>query len=222
MCTYTFACTLGIISPQVKVSRDSHSVHLHVSTSVIMFWSGSWSRWGKCSLYIKKPSGKHTGKWSYILLQITRYMPISSLHFHFFFKQVYTTGMYMIILLFFFHFSGAIFVYIRLQTILWWLFQNAEMLYGVVRPFQYHNLSDSGRLKYLHITAVATGIGLPLIPVLICHWVGGYGIAVDLSYNCLPRNMSSVVYSFFVPATICAIIGISMLIYIASEFGIKV
>ena len=105
---------------------------------------------------------------------------------------------------------------------LWWLFQIATMFYGVVRPFQYRTLSDSGRLKYLHITYVAVGIGLPLIPVLICHWAGGYGIAVVMNYNCLPRNISSAMYTIFVPTTICAIVGISMLLYIASELGITV
>ena len=107
----------------------------------------------------------------------------------------------------FYHFSGALHVYVRHQTALWWIFQNTVMLYGVVRPLQYRSMSDSGRLKYIHLTFVATGIGLPLIPVLICHWVGGYGIAVELNYNCLPRNKSSAVYSLFVPTTICAIIG---------------
>ena len=123
---------------------------------------------------------------------------------------------------FFFNFSGALYAYVRLQTILWWLFQNAVMLYGVVRPLHYRSLSDSGRLKYLHLTFVVVGFTLPLIPVLIIHWVGGYGIRVELNYDCLPRNISSVMYSLFIPATICAIIGVSMLLYIASELAIKV
>ena len=120
-----------------------------------------------------------------------------------------------------FHFSGAIFVYVRLQTILWWLFQNVVMLYGVVRPLQYRFQRDSGKLKYFHLSFVAAGIVLPLIPVLISHWIGGYSIAVELNYSCLPRN-NTIVYSFFVPATVCAIIGVSILLYIGSEFGIKV
>ena len=109
-----------------------------------------------------------------------------------------------------------------LQTILWWLFQNATMLYGVIRPLQYRLQRDSGKLKYLHVSSVAAGIVLPLIPVLISHWIGGYGIAVDLNYRCLPRNISTVVYSLFVPATVCALIGVFILLYIGSEFGIKV
>ena len=44
-----------------------------------------------------------------------------------------------------------------------------------------HSLSDSGRLKYCHLSFVAAGIGLPLIPVLICHWVGAYGMKLQLS-----------------------------------------
>ena len=116
-----------------------------------------------------------------------------------------------------FHFSGAIYVYVRCQTILWWLFQNAMILYGVVQPLKYRSLSDSGGLKYLHLSFVATGIGLPLIPVLICHWVGGYGIAVDLNYNCLPRNMSSAIYSLYILTTLCGIIGVAILLYITLE-----
>ena len=118
-----------------------------------------------------------------------------------------------------FHFSGAMYVYMNLQTILWWLFQNVMMLYGVVRPLQYRFQKDSGKLKYFHLSFVAAGIVLPLVPVLIS---GGYGIAIDLNYSCLPRNISTVVYSLFVPATVCAIIGVSILLYIGFDFGIKV
>ena len=118
-----------------------------------------------------------------------------------------------------FHFLGAINVYVRLQTILWWLFQNLMMLYGVVRPLQYRFQKDSGKLKYFHLSSVAAGIVLPLIPVLISQWIGGYSIAVELNYSCVPRN---IVYYVFVPATVCAIIGVSILLYIGSEFAIKV
>ena len=117
------------------------------------------------------------------------------------------------------HLSGAIFVYVRLQTILWWLFQNVVMLYGVVRPLQYRFQKDSGKLKYFHFSFVAAGIVLPLIPVLISYWIGGYSIAVQLNYSCVPRN---IVYYVFVPAAVCSIIGVSILLYIGSEFGIKV
>ena len=121
-----------------------------------------------------------------------------------------------------FHFSGAMYVYVTLQTILWWLFQNVVMLYGVVRPLQYRFQKDSGKLKYFHLSFVAAGIVLPLIPVLISQWIGGYGIVIELNYSCLPRNISTVVYSLFVPATVCAIIGVSILLYIGFDFGIKV
>ena len=114
------------------------------------------------------------------------------------------------------------YTYVKLQTMFWWLFQNGMMLFGVVRPLQYRSLSDSGKLKYLHFSFVATGIGLPLILVLICHWIGGYGIVVVLNYNCLPKSGSGVIYTFFLSLTICGIIGVSMLLYVGSELGIKV
>ena len=117
---------------------------------------------------------------------------------------------------------GVLVVYVRLQLFLWWLFQNGMMFYGVVRPLQYRSLSDSGKLKYLHFSFMATGIVVPLIPVLICHWIGGYGIVVVLNYNCLPRSRSATIYSVFFPVTICAIIGVSMLLYVGSEVTKKV
>ena len=121
-----------------------------------------------------------------------------------------------------FYIPGAMYIYERLQTLLWWLFQNGIMLYGVVRPLQYRSHSDSGKLKYVHLSFLAAGIGLPLIPVLICHWNGGYGTVVVPNYTCLPRNMSATMYCLFLPATVCAIIGLSMLLYIGSKLGIKV
>ena len=117
---------------------------------------------------------------------------------------------------------GAMYIYERLQTLLWWLFQNGIMLYGVVRPLKYRSHSDSGKLKYVHLSFLAAGIGLPLIPVLICHWIGGYGIVVVPNYTCLPKNISATMYCLFLPATVCAIIGLSMLLYIGSKLGIKV
>ena len=120
------------------------------------------------------------------------------------------------------YYSGAMFVYIRIQSILWWLFINGIMLYGVVRPLQYRSLSGSGRMKYVHFGCVAAAIGLPLISVLICHWFGGYGIAVPLNYACLPRNKWAVTYSLLLPLTVCGIIGLSMLLYIGSELTTKV
>ena len=117
------------------------------------------------------------------------------------------------------HLSGAINVYVRLQTIFWWLCQNVVMLYGVVRPLQYRFQKDSGKLKYFHLSFVAAGIVLPLIPVFISHWIGEYGTAVELNYSCVPRN---IVYYVFVPAAVCAVIGVSILLYIGSKFAIKV
>ena len=114
------------------------------------------------------------------------------------------------------------FVYVRIQGLLWWLFINGVMLYGVVRPFQYRSLSGSGRMKYVHFGCVAAAIGLPLISVLICHWFGGYGMAVPLNYACLPRNKWAVTYSLLFPLTVCGIIGLSMLLCIGSELTKKV
>ena len=109
-----------------------------------------------------------------------------------------------------------------MQTVLWWLFINGVMLYGVVRPLQYRSLSGSGRMKCVHFCCVAAGIGLPLISVLICHWIGGYGIAVPLNYACLPRNKWAMTYSFILPMTVCGAIGLSMLLCIGSELTKKV
>ena len=133
-----------------------------------------------------------------------------------------TSPMFIILYTHVYHFTGAMLLYGRLQSLLWWIFQSGTMLYGVVRPLQYRSKSDSGKLKYVHLSFLAAGIGLPLIPVLICQWFGGYGISVLVNYRCLPRNMSAMIYAFFFPTSILGISGLAMLLFIGYKLGIKV
>ena len=118
--------------------------------------------------------------------------------------------------------TGAVFVYIRLQAIIWWMFYASVVMFGVFYPLRYRSASDSGTLRYVHLIMVAAGVIIPLVPVLVCYWIGGYGIDLVWNYVCIPRNRSAYVYASTIPFTICGVTTLSMMILIGSEIGRKV
>ena len=103
-----------------------------------------------------------------------------------------------------------------------WMFYASVVMFGVFRPMEYRSATDSGTLRYVHLTMVTAGIILPVIPVLICHWVEGYGIDLVLNYSCVPRNRSAYAYTLAIPFSVCGMTAISMLILIGTEIGRKV
>lgn len=105
---------------------------------------------------------------------------------------------------------------------LWWFFHIAILFWGVLRPLQYRKVCDSGKLKCIHLTMVITGVVLPLIPTLICNWIGGYGINLLAHYTCQPRSILAFRYSLYVPLNILDIVGIAFLVIILSTIALEV
>lgn len=118
--------------------------------------------------------------------------------------------------------AGGVFVYVAFQATMWWLFHTAILFWGVMHPMHYQVMKNSGRIKYIHSAMGVMGVTFPLIPVLICNWIGGFGINLLLQYSCFPRNRSALYYSFLVPLDIIIITSLSMLVIILSQIAVKV
>ena len=113
-------------------------------------------------------------------------------------------------------------MYLGLQVALWWIFHTTVVFWGIMRPFQYRQMCDSGKLKYIHLTMGISGLVLPLVPTLICHWTGGFGISLLLHYSCHPRSTLASRYSVYVPLNIIVIVGIGLLLIIFSNIALEV
>ena len=113
-------------------------------------------------------------------------------------------------------------MYLGLQVALWWIFHTTVVFWGIMRPFQYRQMSDSGKLKYIHLTMGISGLVLPLVPTLICHWTRGFAINLLLHYSCHPRSTLASRYSVYVPLNIIVIVGIGLLLIIFSNIALEV
>lgn len=113
-------------------------------------------------------------------------------------------------------------MYFGLQVALWWLFHTTVIFWGIMRPIQYRQMCDSGKMKYIHLTMVFTGLILPLVATLICHWTGGFGINLLLHYSCHSKNISAIRYSVYIPLNVIVIIGTGLLLIIFSTIAQKV
>ena len=119
-------------------------------------------------------------------------------------------------------FSGGLFVYLGLQVALWWIFHTTVLFWGIMRPFQYRQMCDCGKLKYIHLTMGISGLVLPLVPTLICHWTGGFGINLLLHYSCHRKTTLASRYSVYVPLNVIVIVGIGLLLIIFSTIALEV
>ena len=113
-------------------------------------------------------------------------------------------------------------MYLGLQVALWWIFHTTVVFWGIMRPFQYRQMCDSGKMKYIHLTMGISGLVLPLVPTLICHWTGGFGINLPLHYSCHPRSTLASRYSVYIPFNIIVIVGIGLLLIIFSNIALEV
>ena len=74
--------------------------------------------------------------------------------------------------------------------------------------------SDSGKIKYIHLTIVAVSLLLPIISILACHLSEGFGLSILAYYKCDSRGLKDTFYAVIVPLDIILIIGTSLLVCI--------
>ena len=60
-----------------------------------------------------------------------------------------------------------VFYYSLMQSVFWVLFHVTALFWGIAFPFHYRKIKANGYIKYIHITAVAVAVLVPLVSALI-------------------------------------------------------
>ena len=62
---------------------------------------------------------------------------------------------------------GAVFYYIVIQLLFWWLWHTIAVFWAVVKPFQAKKTSTQRKNRYIHVCLVLASLILPVLPILI-------------------------------------------------------
>lgn len=130
--------------------------------------------------------------------------------------------MYMVYLHSIFCSIGGLFTYAFVQALLWCLFHSAFIFYGVIYPVYYRVMSDSGKMKYVHLSVVVVAVTLPMILILMYSIKGGFGFNLLLHYSCFPNNTTAVFYSFIIPLDLFIITNLVMLLIVFAKIRFEV
>ena len=110
--------------------------------------------------------------------------------------------------------TAGLFLYVVLTVGLLWLSHTLMFFWGVVWPLHYRIYTNSGKMKYVHLTIVAVSLLLPIISILACRLSEGYGLSVLAYYKCASRGVNDTFCAVIVPLGIILITGTSLLVYI--------
>ena len=108
---------------------------------------------------------------------------------------------------------AGLFYYVMLLVTLLWLFHILMLSWGVIWPWHHQAYHTSGRMKYIHLTIVATSLVLPIISILACQWSEGFGLSILSYYKCEGRGSKDSFFAVTMPVDIMIIIGTSVLLY---------
>ena len=114
--------------------------------------------------------------------------------------------------------SGAAWIYISHQVVLWWIFHLSMVFFAVFWPYKYHYWKQSGYFKYIHAVMVAVAIIEPIIPAIICFLVDGYVLYFLIRPDCVARNSQVAFYVHVVPLIAAVAIGLYLLVLIFWKF----
>lgn len=110
--------------------------------------------------------------------------------------------------------TAGLFLYVVLLVTLLWLFHALMFFWGVVWPMHYRMYTDSGKMKYIHLTIVAVSLVLPTFSILACHLSEGFGLSILAYYKCDSRGPKDTFYAIILPLDIMLIVGTCLLVYI--------
>ena len=67
---------------------------------------------------------------------------------------------------------GAVFYYIVIQLLFWWLWHTIVVFLAVVRPFQMKKTGTPRKNRYIHVGLVLASLILPILPIVIVVFAG--------------------------------------------------
>jgi hypothetical protein len=114
--------------------------------------------------------------------------------------------------------SGAAWIYISHQVVLWWIFHLSMVFCAIFFPFKYHYWKQSGYFKYIHVVMVVVAIVEPIIPAIVLFKVDGYVLYFLIRPDCVARNSQLAFYIHVVPLIVAVAVGLYLLVLIFWKF----
>ena len=109
-------------------------------------------------------------------------------------------------------FVGIAFYYTLMQSTLWVLFYVTALFWGIAFPFHYRNIKANGYIKYIHITAVAVAVLVPLVSSL-APLKDGFIPPRSTPIVCIAANADYTFYTLVLPISILLAISTCLLIF---------
>ena len=97
---------------------------------------------------------------------------------------------------------------------MWWLSHITVLYWGIRFPFRAKSFEDSGKNKYIHLTAVLLGLFLPAVPAIAVGSGGGAQISRFPSLVCAIGNNNINFYAVILPAATMQLIGCLIIILV--------
>ena len=129
-----------------------------------------------------------------------------------------------------------LFSYVLLQLTFWWFFHATVMLWKLQFPFHARTFEHSGRMKYIHIACIVSGLLIPMVSIVasmadfavnlqsnnflqsrnISFISGGlgYGLIRSPPILCSATDRNTLYYSNLFPVNVIVIIGMTELIFV--------
>ena len=110
------------------------------------------------------------------------------------------------------HSAGIVFHYSLMQSTLWVLFHVTALFWGIAFPFHYRRIKANGYIKYIHITAVAVAVLVPLVSAL-APLKDGFIPPTSTPIVCIAANADYTFYTLVLPISILLAISTCLLIF---------
>ena len=84
--------------------------------------------------------------------------------------------------------TGMLISYVLLQLALWWLFHATAIFWKLQFPFHARSFENSGKLKYIHIACILTGLFVPLVSLVAS--MADFAVELNSNVELQSRNVS--------------------------------
>ena len=112
-----------------------------------------------------------------------------------------------------FPYSGVIFQYIGLQTVLWMFFHTATLFWSLIFPLHFRSFQSTHRTRYILVAMTTAGLLVPLVPALVPLAGQGYGFAARIPpQTCLTVSLKDGTYSLYIPVSVLGAFTLFLLV----------
>ena len=84
--------------------------------------------------------------------------------------------------------SGMVYVYMLVQTSIWWLIHTTALFWKIQFPFHARSFQMSHRIKYIYAACIIAGIIIPVLPIVAS--MADFAVAVSSNTGLQSRNIT--------------------------------